>query len=90
MEVPRAGARVMGTVTNFADIVSLGLMPKEFVTTPDQMAMLGADNLVSDEARREGRTLEGLGITPSVAAAIAPTYLYRFRKTGQFERAEQN
>jgi NADH dehydrogenase len=29
--------------------------------------------------------LEGLGITPETIAAIVPTYLWRFRKTGQFD-----
>ena len=82
--LPASVARAMATVTNFADVVSLGLMPKEFVTTPDQVAMLGQDNVVSDAAKRDGRTLEGLGVAPTLAAAIAPTYLYRFRKTGQF------
>ena len=38
----------------------------------------------------EGRTLEGIGIAPTAIAsiavgAIAPAYLTRFRKTGQFD-----
>jgi uncharacterized protein YbjT (DUF2867 family) len=52
--------------------------------TPDQVELLKSDNVVSDEARRDGRTLEGLGILPESMAAIVPTYLWRFRKTGQF------
>ena len=31
-----------------------------------------------------GRTLQGLGITPRPIEAIVPSYLWRFRKTGQF------
>jgi NADH dehydrogenase len=89
IDTPVAAARVMASVTSFADMISLGLMPDEFVSTPDQVKLLQLDNVVSDEARREGRTLEGLGIKPAVAAAIAPSYLYRFRKTGQFERSTQ-
>jgi NADH dehydrogenase len=54
--------------------------------TPDQVEMLRSDNVVSDDARREGRTLEGLGITPDSIAAIVPSYLWRFRKSGQFNR----
>jgi hypothetical protein len=46
--------------------------------------MLKHDNVVSDDAKRDGRTLEGLGITPETMAAIVPDYLWRFRKTGQF------
>ena len=44
-----------------------------------------ADNVVSDAAKREGRTLQALGIAPTAIEAIAPTYLWRFRKTGQFK-----
>jgi len=40
---------------------------------------------VSEAAQRDGRTLEGLGITPETIAAIVPSYLWRFRKTGQFQ-----
>jgi uncharacterized protein YbjT (DUF2867 family) len=53
--------------------------------TPDQVEMLRGDNVVSEEARREGRTLEALGIIPETIEAIVPTYLWRFRKTGQFD-----
>ncbi len=52
--------------------------------TPDQVEMLKRDNVVSDDARRDGRTLEALGILPDTIEAIVPTYLWRFRKTGQF------
>jgi uncharacterized protein YbjT (DUF2867 family) len=61
----------------------LQFMPKPLVT-PDQIRLLGRDNVVSDEARREGRTLQDLGIEPHSIAAIVPSYLWRFRKTGQF------
>jgi uncharacterized protein YbjT (DUF2867 family) len=52
--------------------------------TPDQVDLLKSDNVISDDAKREGRTLEGLGIRPESTEAIVPTYLWRFRKTGQF------
>jgi len=61
----------------------LQFLPKPPIT-PDQVEMLKRDTVVSDEARREGRTLEGLGIIPESMAAIVPSYLWRFRKTGQF------
>ena len=35
-------------------------------------------------AERDGRTLQGLGIEPEPIEAIVPSYLWRFRKTGQF------
>ncbi len=47
--------------------------------------MLRVDNVVSEAAEREGRTLRGLGIEPEPIEAIVPAYLWRFRKTGQFK-----
>jgi uncharacterized protein YbjT (DUF2867 family) len=61
----------------------LQFLPKPPIT-PDQVELLKRDNVVSDAAKRDGRTLEGLGIIPESRAAIVPTYLWRFRKTGQF------
>jgi NADH dehydrogenase len=55
--------------------------------TPDQVTMLRTDNVVSDAAKRDGRTFEAFGITPDGIAAIVPTYLWRFRKAGQFSRS---
>jgi NADH dehydrogenase len=60
-----------------------------FVTPPitaDQVKLLRHDNVVSDAARKEGRTLEAIGITPTLAAAILPSYLVRYRPEGQFTR----
>ena len=61
----------------------LQLLPKPLLT-PDQVELLRGDVIVSDKAKREGRTLEGLGIDPVAMAAIVPSYLWRFRKSGQF------
>jgi NADH dehydrogenase len=63
--------------------MGLQFLPKPPIT-PDQVELLKTDNIVSDDARRDGRTLEGAGITPESIEAIVPTYLWRFRKTGQF------
>ncbi len=63
----------------------LQFMPKP-VLTPDQVELLRSDNVVSPSAIAEGRTLAGLGITPEPIEAIVPSYLWRFRKTGQFNR----
>ena len=62
----------------------LQLMPKPLLT-PDQVELLRGNAVVSDDARREGRTLEALGIDPIAMASIVPSYLWRFRKTGQFK-----
>ena len=61
----------------------LQFLPKPLLT-PDQVELLKRDNIVSDDAKRDGRTLEALGIVPESMAAIVPSYLWRFRKSGQF------
>ena len=61
----------------------LQLLPKPPLTV-DQVELLRADNIVSEEARREGRTIEALGIVPSGIEGIVPPYLIRYRKAGQF------
>jgi NADH dehydrogenase len=61
----------------------LQFLPKPPLT-PDQVELLKLDNVVSDDAKRDGRTLEALGIIPESMAAIVPSYLWRFRKAGQF------
>jgi uncharacterized protein YbjT (DUF2867 family) len=62
----------------------LQLMPKPMLTT-DQVELLKTDNVVSQAANSEGRTLVGLGIEPTAMESIVPSYLWRFRKTGQFK-----
>jgi uncharacterized protein YbjT (DUF2867 family) len=62
----------------------LQFAPGPLKLTPDQVALLRSDNVVSDAAKAAGLTLEGLGITADSLEAIAPQYLWRFRKTGQF------
>ncbi|MGH6644694.1 MAG: complex I NDUFA9 subunit family protein [Bradyrhizobium sp.] len=61
-----------------------GLLPNPPLTR-DQVLLLRHDNVVSPEAQAEGRTLEGLSIQPATVEAIAPGYLWRFRRAGQFE-----
>ena len=63
----------------------LQFMPKP-VLTPDQVELLRSDSIVSDTAAGERRTFAGLGITPVSPQAIVPSYLWRFRPTGQFKR----
>jgi uncharacterized protein YbjT (DUF2867 family) len=62
----------------------LQFLPKPLLT-PDQVELLRRDAIVSETAKREGRTLEALGIEPLAMAAVVPSYLWRFRKTGQFK-----
>jgi len=61
----------------------LQLLPNPLLTI-DQVRLLERDNVVSEDAKRNGRTLEGLGIEPVAIAAVVPLYLERFRPRGQF------
>jgi uncharacterized protein YbjT (DUF2867 family) len=61
----------------------LQLLPTPLLT-PDQVESLRVDNVVSAAALSEGRTIEALGINPAALEAIVPSYLWRFRKAGQF------
>ena len=70
--VPFAIARIKAAV--------LGLLPKPLLTL-DQLRLLEQNNVVSDGAL----TLKDFGILPTAAEAIVPTYLWRFRKHGEFE-----
>ncbi|PPC82784.1 MAG: complex I NDUFA9 subunit family protein [Hyphomicrobium sp.] len=53
--------------------------------TVDQVRLLKRDNIVSDKAKAEGRTLEALGVSEPVAiSAVVPGYLERFKPRGQY------
>jgi len=67
-----------------AQAAVLQFAPKPPIT-PDQVELLRHDNVVGEDAKRAGRTLEGIGIIPESIEAIVPTYLWRFRKSGQFQ-----
>ena len=58
-------------------------LPKPPLTI-DQVRLLETDNVVSEAASRDGRTLQGLGIEPIAIEAVVPDYLERFRPRGQF------
>lgn len=69
--------KLMASATQIASKLSLGLFPKLLSMTTDQVELLRRDNVVSDEAKAAGKTLEGLGIAPQAIEAIVPTYLNR-------------
>lgn len=53
--------------------------------TLDQVRLLQSDNVVSEEARSEGRTIEALGVShPQAAGVVVPGYLERFKPNGQY------
>ena len=75
LPIPFGVAKIMGAIA--------GLLPKPALTM-DQVESLKTDNLVSAKAEKDGRTLEGLGLSACTVEAIVPSYLYRFRRAGQF------
>jgi NADH dehydrogenase len=82
--LPFGPSALMARGTEIASALTLGLFPKALTTTRDQVELLRADNVVSAEAVARGFTLIGLGIAPQGVEALAPAYLTRFRKTGQY------
>ncbi|MDI7864574.1 complex I NDUFA9 subunit family protein [Rhizobiaceae bacterium n13] len=55
--------------------------------TADQVKLLKHDNVVSKAAEAEGRTLHGLGITPTMLVSILPSYLVQYRPHGQYSNS---
>jgi uncharacterized protein YbjT (DUF2867 family) len=82
--IPFGLARTMAYFLQLPGTV-LGLAP---MLTQDQVDLLRRDNVVSAEAEAAGRTLAGLGVEPVSFRAVVPTYLWRFRKSGQFKTPE--
>jgi NADH dehydrogenase len=74
--VPFPLARLKAALLQFA--------PGLLKLTPDQVELLRHDNVVSQMSKDAALTLQGLGIAPSSLEKIAPSYLWRFRRTGQF------
>ena len=75
LPLPFPIASLIGTIA--------GILPNPALTS-DQVELLKHDNVVSPAAEAEGRTLKGLGIAPHSIESVVPSYLYRYRKAGQF------
>lgn len=76
--LPFFAARAIGSLAQLTAMI--GIPP---VLTRDQVVLLEKDNVVADGA--EG--LAELGIQPTGVEAIAPSYLWRYRRGGQFAEA---
>jgi NADH dehydrogenase len=61
---------------------ALQFLPGKLLT-PDQVTFLKTDNVVASDAL----TFADLGITPESLESVLPSYLWRFRKKGQFENS---
>ena len=73
--IPFPIAKAMGAIA--------GILPSPPLTT-DQVELLKRDTVVSEEALRDERTLQGLGLKPTLMEAVLPSYLWRYRKAGQY------
>jgi len=78
--LPWPVASLIGKVAALTSVV--GVAP---VLTADQVELLRSDNVVSDGAAG----LEALGVTARSVEAIVPTYLYRYRRGGQYAAAPE-
>ena len=76
--IPFPVASLMGTVSGWSRVVMAPPL------TADQVELLKADNVVSGQ--HPG--LAELGVTPTTLDAILPTYLYSFRRGGQYADQE--
>ena len=76
--IPFVAAEVLG---GLGDLASIVVAPP---ITADQVALLRTDNVVSGAYPG----LAELGITPTTLEAVLPTYLYRYRKGGQYADQE--
>lgn len=78
LPVPKGIAKLMA--------LPFSILPFKPLLTGDQVELLHIDNVVSPEAIKEKRTFTAFGIEPTSMDTILPTYMYRFRKHGQFDR----
>lgn len=72
---------VAGLLGGLGDLIA-GIVPPP--VTSDQVKSLQADNIPSGQYPG----LTALGITPTTLEAVLPTYLYRYRKGGQYADQE--
>ena len=79
VHLPWAIASMIGSVSSLIPFIDPPL-------TVDQVELLKSDNVVSDQAKSEGRDLAAMGITPTAVETILPTYLVHFRPSGQYTK----
>lgn len=80
VSIPWGVAKLLGSLMSSVPLIDPAL-------TRDQVVLLqSGNNVVSEAAHKEGRTLAGIGIEATTLEAILPTYLVRFRPAGQFTK----
>jgi NADH dehydrogenase len=78
LPIPFGPAGMLGAL---GDLSALMMAPP---VTSDQVRLLRSDNVVSGQYPG----LAELGVTPATLEAVLPTYLYRYRKGGQYADQE--
>ena len=84
LDLPPPLATIQARALEVVNTLTLGMLPDSLKLTRDQVVLLQRDNVVSEAAKAEGRSFEGLGIVPTAAEAVVPGYLWTYRKAGQF------
>ncbi len=78
LNIPFFAASIMAKLMEFGQTITLGLVPAQI--TSDQVANLRKDNVVAEGAK----TFADLGIEPTTLSSVLPSYLWRFRPSGQY------
>lgn len=77
VSLPFGIASLIGSVASMVPLIAPPI-------TADQVKLLKKDNVVSKEAEADGRTLKGLGITPTMVSSVLDSYMVHFRPHGQY------
>jgi NADH dehydrogenase len=84
LNIPFFVGAIMGTSFDILSAVTGGLIKGP--VTRDQVRSLAQDNIVASDAK----TLADLGIEPTAMEAVLPSYLWRFRPSGQYDAIKES
>ncbi len=79
LNIPFFVGGIMGTTFDILSAITGGLIKGP--VTKDQVRSLKSDSIVTEGAK----SFADLGITPTSMEAVLPSYLWRFRPSGQYE-----
>lgn len=85
LNIPFGIARIMAFGFDMMQVMSFGLITNGILTR-DQVKALRNDNVVADDAKG----FADLGITPIYAETVMPSYLWRFRPSGQYDAIKES
>lgn len=85
LPLPTFVGRIMGSVFDFVQFASMGLLPNKMITR-DQVKQLGDDNVLTGALPG----FEAFGVVPKAMDGILETYLYSHRPYGQYTRLTES